>query len=141
AKTVTLPGGFRLELIASEPIIREPSGMCWDERGRLYVCELHGYNSEGQLDIEELNKTGKLDREVRRYFVEPRIFEAVKKERYGTIKRIETDPRGRTTKATVFADRLPACYGMVPYRGGLIVACGPDILYLADRDGDGVAEV
>jgi putative membrane-bound dehydrogenase-like protein len=141
AKAVTLPAGFRLELIASEPMIREPSGMCWDEKGRLYVCELHGYNYEGQLDIEELNKTGTLDREVRRYFVEPRLMEKAKKERYGTIKRIETDASGRATKATVFADRLPACYGMVPARGGLIVACGPDILYLADRDGDGVAEV
>lgn len=64
-KQVVLPAGFRLELIAAEPLVREPSGMCWDERGRLYVCELHGYNLEGQLDIDELNKTGKLDKEVR----------------------------------------------------------------------------
>lgn len=40
---VQLPTGFNFELIASEPLIREPSGMCWDERGQLFVCELHGY--------------------------------------------------------------------------------------------------
>ena len=55
AAKVTLPAGFRLELVAAEPVVREPSGVCWDERGRMFVCELHGYNLEGQYDIEELN--------------------------------------------------------------------------------------
>src|ERR1700761_8448959 len=58
AKTFKLPEGFKLELVAAEPLIHEPSGVCWDARGRLFVCELHGYNVEGQLDIEELNKSG-----------------------------------------------------------------------------------
>ena len=30
------------------------------------IAELHGYNLEGQLDIEELNKSGQLDTQVRR---------------------------------------------------------------------------
>mgnify|MGYP004086448085 CR=1 FL=1 len=45
-----LPEGLRLELIAAEPLIRQPSGMCWDEKGRLFVSELHGYNLEGQYE-------------------------------------------------------------------------------------------
>ena len=57
-KTVRLPDGFRLELVAAEPLIRQPSGVCWDAEGNLFVAELHGYNREGQFDIEELNKTG-----------------------------------------------------------------------------------
>ena len=65
-KTVRLPDGFRLELVAAEPLIRQPSGVCWDAEGNLFVAELHGYNREGQFDIEELNKTGELDRVVRR---------------------------------------------------------------------------
>ena len=63
-KRFKFPKGFQLELIAAEPLIRQPSGRCWDERGRLFVCELHGYNLEGQYDIEKLNKTGKLDKVV-----------------------------------------------------------------------------
>ena len=55
-KTVRLPDGFRLELVAAEPLIRQPSGVCWDAEGNLFVAELHGYNRE-QFDIEELNKT------------------------------------------------------------------------------------
>ena len=65
-KTVRLPDGFRLELVAAEPLIRQPSGVCWDAEGNLFVAELHGYNREGQYDIEALNKTGELDRVVRR---------------------------------------------------------------------------
>lgn len=37
AKTFKLPAGLRMELVASEPLVREPSGMCWDERGRLFA--------------------------------------------------------------------------------------------------------
>jgi hypothetical protein len=40
----------------------------------------------------------------------------------------------------VWADRLPCCYGLIPVRDGVIVLCAPDILYLADRDGDGRAD-
>ena len=31
AKRFKLPDGFRMELIASEPLIHEASGVCWDE--------------------------------------------------------------------------------------------------------------
>src|SRR5262245_42496379 len=61
-----LPEGFRIELVAAEPQLAEPTGMCFDARGRIYVCELHGYNRDGYYDIVELNKTGVLDKTVRR---------------------------------------------------------------------------
>src|SRR5262249_48741332 len=66
AAAFKLPEGFRMEVVASEPLIASPSAVAWDERGQMFVSELHGYNLAGQLDIEELNKTGKLDTEVRR---------------------------------------------------------------------------
>lgn len=66
ARQFQVPVGYRIRLLASEPLITEPSGICWDEKGRCFVCELHGYNLEGQYDIDELNKTGRLDLEVRR---------------------------------------------------------------------------
>ncbi len=69
--TFRVPPGLKVQLIAAEPLIHEPSGVCWDAQGRLFVSELHGYNLEGQFDIEELNKTGKLDREVRRIAAPP----------------------------------------------------------------------
>lgn len=137
-----VPDGFRLELIASEPLITEPSGVCWDERGRLFVCELHGYNLEGQYDIEELNKTGQLDRVVRRLPANDAAKRAAHADTFGTVKQLtDTDGDGRLDKAAIWADRLPPCYGLCPARGGVIVVCAPDIVFLADPDNDGRAEV
>ena len=131
-----------MKLIASEPLIHEASGLCWDEHGRLFVCELHGYNVEGQYDIDELNKTGRLDLEVRRIQASDAAKERAKADNYGTVKLLsDTDGDGVMDKAEVWADKLPLCYGLVPARGGVIVACPPDIVYLADTDGDGKADV
>lgn len=143
AACVALPEGFRIELVAAEPLVRDPSAMAFDERGRLFVGEIHGYNLDGYLDILELNKTGKLDREVRRVrHATPESQAAALKETYGTVKLLrDTDGDGRMDAADVWADRLPPCYGVIAARGGVIAICAPDIVYLADRDGDGRAEV
>ncbi len=141
-KCVTLPAGFQLELVVSEPLISSPSGVCWDERGRLFVCELHGYNLEGQYDVDELNKTGEVDREVRRIQANERAKEAAQAGTYGAVKLLEDkDGDARMDAAHVWADDLPPCYGICPARGGVIVACAPDIVFLADRDNDGRAEI
>ena len=84
---VRLPAGFRLDLVASEPLISDPTCIAWDERGRLFVCELHGYNLDGFIDIVELNKTGKLDRKVRRVRnPTARAKKAAEEGTYGTVK-------------------------------------------------------
>lgn len=141
-RSFKLPPGFHMELLASEPLVHEPSGVCWDERGRLYVCELHGYNLDGHFDIEELNKTGQLDHVVRRIQATDEAKRKAEAGTTGTIKQlIDTDGDGRMDEAKLFADDLPPCYGMVAARGGLIVACSPHIMFLADRDDDGRAEV
>jgi putative membrane-bound dehydrogenase-like protein len=140
--TFRVPAGLKVELVASEPLIHEPSGVCWDAKGRLFVSELHGYNLEGQFDIEEANKTGKLDTEVRRISAPPEAKAKAAAATYGTIKLLaDTNGDGVMDKATVFADRLPACYGLCAARDGIIAAAAPQIIFLADRDGDGAAEV
>src|SRR5262249_55990784 len=126
---------------ANEPLIASPSAVCWDEHGRMFVCELHGYNLAGQLDIEELNKTGKLDTQVRRVQADEKFKRAARAGTYGVVKLLQdTNRDGRMDKAQIWATNLPPAYGIVPARGGLIVACAPDIVFLADRDGDGFAE-
>ena len=145
ARHLRLPKGFRIELVASEPVVVEPSSVAFDSRGRMYVSEIHGFNLEGEIDVAELNTTGTIDRSVRRIRWERvggRIAEEAKRGQYGTVKLLlDTDGDGRMDKARVWADRLPPCYGILPFRDGLVVVCAPDILFLADRDGDGRAEV
>src|SRR5262245_56310006 len=143
ARCAKLPPGFRLDLVAAEPLVREPSAMAFDKRGQIFVCEIHGYNLDGYLDIIELNKTGKLDREVRRVrHATPESQAAANKETYGTVRLLlDTDGDGRMDVARGWADRLPPGYGVIAVRGGVIVVCAPEIVFLADRDGDGKAEV
>jgi len=136
-----LPPGFRIELVAAEPYVTEPTGMCFDARGRIFICELHGYNLDGYYDILELNKSGELDTEVRRIPATKAAEERAAMETYGTVRQLELDGAGHAVHSSVFADRLPPCYGVVPARDGVIVLCAPDIIFLADRNGDGTAEV
>jgi putative membrane-bound dehydrogenase-like protein len=142
AKLFQLPTGAKIRLLASEPLIAEPSGICWDDKGRCFVCELHGYNVEGQYDIDELNKSGQLDLEVRRIQASEEAKKKAEAETYGTVKLLrDTDGDGVMDKAIVWADRLPPCYGIASANGGLIVACAPHIVFLKDSDGDDHADV
>ncbi len=43
AATFKMEPGFKIELIASEPLVADPVDMEIDEWGRLYVVEMHGY--------------------------------------------------------------------------------------------------
>jgi putative membrane-bound dehydrogenase-like protein len=142
AKLFQVPTGYQIRLLASEPLIHEPSGICWDDKGRCFVCELHGYNVEGQYDIDELNKSGKLDLEVRRIQASEAAKKKAEAETYGTVKLLrDTDGDGVMDQAIVWADHLPPCYGIAAANGGLLVACAPHIVFLKDSDGDDKADV
>ncbi len=45
AAQATVPPGFKLEVIASEPDVAQPVAFCWDARGRLWVVEGRTYPS------------------------------------------------------------------------------------------------
>ena len=112
---------FSPEIVASEPLIAEPSGVAFGCGGR--CLELHGYNVEGQLDIEELNKTGKLDTTVRRLDASPAIKQAAANALRGTVKLLLDTDGDVINRPQVWADQLPPCYGICPARDGIIVAC------------------
>ncbi|MEM7477446.1 MAG: PVC-type heme-binding CxxCH protein, partial [Planctomycetota bacterium] len=54
---------------------------------------------------------------------------------------LDSDADGVMDSFKLWADDIPTCYGIVPARGGIIVACAPHILFLADRDCDGLPEI
>lgn len=41
--TIQVPDGFKVEMIAAEPLITDPVDMEIDEYGRMFVVEMHGY--------------------------------------------------------------------------------------------------
>ena len=58
AKTFQLPPGYRLELVLSEPEIKEPGVVAFDGDGRMFVAELRGY----MQDIDGKNQLDKISR-------------------------------------------------------------------------------
>jgi putative membrane-bound dehydrogenase-like protein len=59
----------------------------------------------------------------------------------GRIRLLEdTNGDGRPDKSTVFADDLVLPTGVMRFRQGVLVTAAPDVLYLADENGDGRAE-
>ena len=136
-KHFQLPEGFRIDLVASEPLIADPSCVAWDEQGRMFVTEIHGYNLEGHLDVTELNKTGELDTAVRRIHVDAAMKAKAREGQRGSLKLLrDTDGDGRMDKSITWADDLPAAYGVVAALGGVIVTAEPHIYFFADRNGD-----
>ena len=112
--TFRVPKGFRVELVAGEPDVIDPVAMAFDEDGRLFVAEMRGYPNGGVA-------TGKISS--------------------GKIKLLQDpDAKGTYRKVTTFAEglRLPA--SVMPWKGGLLVAVAPDLIYLEDTDGDGKSD-
>jgi putative membrane-bound dehydrogenase-like protein len=60
-QTFQLPEGFKIELVASEPLISDPVAMELDELGNMYVVEMHGYplDTSGSGVIKLLTDTNK----------------------------------------------------------------------------------
>src|SRR5689334_10873377 len=38
-----VPEGFKVEVIAAEPDVKQPVAFAWDERGRIWVVEAYSY--------------------------------------------------------------------------------------------------
>jgi hypothetical protein len=108
-----LPPGFKAELFASEPQIKKPICMAWDERGRLWVAETMDYPNEMQPE-------GKGRDQI-------------------TICE-DTDGDGTADKFTVFADKLSIPTAICFANGGVIVMQAPHTLFFKDTDGDGKAD-
>ena len=51
-KTIVHAAGYRLELVASEPLIQDPVVIDWDGDGRLWAIEMPGYMPDIQASRE-----------------------------------------------------------------------------------------
>ncbi|MGE3804631.1 MAG: PVC-type heme-binding CxxCH protein, partial [Gemmataceae bacterium] len=105
---------FKVELVACEPEVIDPVALAFDEDNHLYVAEMRGYPNGGIAQGQIAS---------------------------GRVKRlVDADGDGFYEKSTVFADGLRFPTSVMPWRGGLLVAVAPDLLYFEDTDGDGKAD-
>ena len=108
---MTVPEGFSVEMVASEPDIVNPVSMTIDERGRFWITESFEY---------------------------PRRTPGPGKDRVKILE--DTDSDGRMDKFTVFMEGLNIPSGIAVGHGGVWIANSPDILFVQDTDGDGKAD-
>ena len=105
---------FRLELVASEPLIRDPVAMAFDENGQLYVVELPQYNGYAVADFKQK----------------------------GSIRLLQdTDHDGLMDRSTVFIDDLDYPTALACWDGGLFVGAAPNLFFFKDTNGDGTADL
>ncbi len=113
-KAMVLQPGFRVELVAAEPLLHDPVAADFDARGRMYVVQLPQYNSYAIKDFKERGSIALL---------------------------ADEDGDGRFERSTLFADDLAYPTAVACWDGGVFVGDAPDLLYLKDTDGDGKADV
>ncbi len=114
-----VPEGVTVRVFAKEPMVRNPIGMDWDERGRMWVAENYTY----------------AERTVR--------FEEKLRDRVIILE--DKDGDGQADQRKVFWDEGKRLTSVALDHDGVWVMCPPQLLFIPDRDRDdvpdGVAEV
>jgi putative membrane-bound dehydrogenase-like protein len=106
--------GLEIQLVASEPLVKDPVAIAFDQRGRMFVVEYGDYPIGPEDGGDPLSRVVYLE---------------------------DTDGDGQVDKRHVFADKLTFAHSLMPFREGLIVGAQTQILFLKDTDGDNVADV
>ena len=106
--------GFRVELVAAEPLIADPVAFDFGHDGKLWVVEMADY----PLGIDGQGKFG------------------------GRVRYLEDENGdGKYDKSTLFLEGLGFPNGIIAWRKGVLVSAPPEIFYAEDTDGDGKADV
>jgi putative membrane-bound dehydrogenase-like protein len=111
-RSISVPAGFTVQLVASEPLVFDPINLAFGHDGALWVVEMGDY----PLGVQQAADAGR-------------------------IKRLtDTDGDGVFDRASVFLDGLDFPTGVHPWRDGVIVIAAPEVFFARDRDSDGKAD-
>ena len=114
-KSFEVADGFRIECVASEPLVVDPVFFEFDPDGRLWVIEYRGY-------MRDVEGTGEGDPICRIVVLE------------------DKDGDGSMDLSTVFLDKLVMPRTLSFVQGGVLVAEPPNLWYCRDSDGDLVCD-
>lgn len=109
--TFQIVPGFKMELVAAEPLVHDPIAMAFDEKGRMFVVEMRGYSERRDENIGAI-----------------RLLE-------------DTDQDGVYDTSDLYVGGLAWPTAVACYDGGVFVAVPPDIWYFKDTNGDNKADI
>jgi putative membrane-bound dehydrogenase-like protein len=134
-KKMQLPEGFTAKAVVTEPMIRQPLSMSFDEKGRMWVLQYLQYPNPAGL------KPVKQDQYLRTVW--DRVPEPPPKGPKG-LDRIticyEPDAEGKFTKSKDFVSGLNLATGFCIGGGGVYVVQPPYLLFYPDKDHDDVPD-
>ena len=109
-KTFKIAAGFRLELVAAEPLVHEPVALSFDADGRLWVAEMRGYmpDVDGKGEDQPVGDVVVLE---------------------------DTDGDGKFDKRTVFLDKLVLPRAIACIGDGVLIAEPPSVWFCRSTTG------
>jgi putative membrane-bound dehydrogenase-like protein len=112
-KSIELDGPYEVELVAAEPLVKDPVEVCWDAQGRMFVADMIDYPLGAGPGKPPLSRIQCL---------------------------YDDDQDGKYDRAVTFAPEVDHVQGLAPHKDGLIATTRTQILFLRDTNGDGVAD-
>ena len=109
--TLDVKPPYKMELVAAEPLVRDPVAMAFDPSARLYVVQMRGYSEQRDEQLSSI-----------------RLLE-------------DTTGDGRYDQSELFVDDLRWPTAIFCWDGGVFIADAPDIWFMKDTDGDGKVDV
>lgn len=112
-----LPPGYRIELVASEPMVQEPVAIAWDGNGAMYVVQMNTYMKDANA-TEEYEPTSRI------------------------MKLVDTDSDGRMDQVSIFIDSLVLPRTVLPVGDEVLVTVTNQqhVWSYKDTNGDGMAD-
>ena len=110
-KKVQVPKGYKIELVANEPLVKDPVAIDWSNDGSIWIAEMADYPS-GENGV-----SGRI------------------------VKLVDNDGDHLPDKREVLIDKISFPTGVMSWGRGVIITAGGRILYAEDLNGDGDADL
>ena len=110
-KKVQVPKGYKIELVANEPLVKDPVAIDWSTDGSIWIAEMADYPS-GENGV-----SGRI------------------------VKLVDNDGNHLPDKREVLIEEISFPTGVMSWGRGVIITAGGRILYAEDLNGDGGADL